>query len=1174
MKKTMLIVFAMCTSFIYSQELEEELLRMTNVPNSPEAAAFTKYGDVPVHMYTGNPNIGVPIYEHNGKELALPMNLTYDASGIKVEQLATQSGLGWNLNVGGRISRIVNGFPDDFNSAFPAYQTLWDDEVQQKMIAYIQESSHFATEQEVEDYLYFLKYVNNNKYDTQPDYFSLNVIGINDYIVFDVETRQPKTLHNPRIKVEFTQNIVSKAITGWVVTGEDGTKFYFEEFEETIFNGDDYFIDTSGVGTQPYGLTKNYNSSWVITKIESPNKKDTYEFEYTDLGFWQQPQPASPVQSISNNINDGNTVSNNYPISYGNESNSLSTYFIKQKLLSQIKHNTKLIASISLKSRWDLDIDSAIDEIKLYTGNISNELYKTFTFNHSYFGDTAGYTGSHSDQLKVRLKLDGIDITTPTSIQTMKYSFEYDAPEDVPSRSSLAQDYMGYFNNADNDVLYPAIIVGNDSYAGANRYPDFSHAKKGILTKIYYPTGGYTQLHYEPHLVNEAVEYTPGMFSSNTHLQDVYYLLQSLTGGFDASLPCDPACQEIYGSNGAPKTIEAFFDINENGVYEIASTTVGPNVAPVFQSAVEILKKNVALGIYEVIWSYTDGQQSIFLPAGRYKYKIQNPNSSKTITLKVWRQEEVSNVNTYSDTGLFQAAGLRIKSVENYSDYNELALKTSYQYTTGIDASTSSARIAFKPILAYNSSTQVYIQPGSSSGFGSTPGIRTFNFVNRVGSSSGGSRPHIGYSKVYQIQQSFDGSSSSGYTEYTFNNDGSGPNSGSGIYNDAHPPFANYFITNHEVGKQNEVSVYNANDIKQIQTSYQYTDDLFYLNKGIFIKRDLGTIFKYPKIVLDLSNGLYTYEFVEVEFNCLEGTVQGLGSFGDCNTGVLAQPCTDGNCISDITLSGNGMYITTAGGRIGHTIKVETKEFFDAEIVEKTIDNVFYGNENHYLPKETSTTYNTNVDKVSFSYPSDYSDPVYANMVAQNRLTTQISLETYKNGEKISTRKNNYNTIGAGFQIANIETAKAMNDLEDRMHLLYYSNGNIKESYQGNNIHTVYIWGYNETYLIAKIENANHATMTSAQTTAITNAVNASNADIDAISEENLRTKLNELRAVFPAAMVSTYTYNPLIGVTSITDTKGYTSYFEYDGFYRLKTVKDAEGNILSKNEYNYRNND
>ena len=52
--------------------------------------------------------------------------------------------------------------------------------------------------------------------------------------------------------------------------------------------------------------------------------------------------------------------------------------------------------------------------------------------------------------------------------------------------------------------------------------------------------------------------------------------------------------------------------------------------------------------------------------------------------------------------------------------------------------------------------------------------------------------------------------------------------------------------------------------------------------------------------------------------------------------------------------------------------------------------------------------------------------------------------------------------------------------------------------------------------------------------------------------------------------MVSTYTYDPLIGVTSMTDPRGQTIYYEYDEFNRLKHVKDQDGNILSKNDYHY----
>ncbi|MND90988.1 hypothetical protein D3C80_830940 [compost metagenome] len=54
-------------------------------------------------------------------------------------------------------------------------------------------------------------------------------------------------------------------------------------------------------------------------------------------------------------------------------------------------------------------------------------------------------------------------------------------------------------------------------------------------------------------------------------------------------------------------------------------------------------------------------------------------------------------------------------------------------------------------------------------------------------------------------------------------------------------------------------------------------------------------------------------------------------------------------------------------------------------------------------------------------------------------------------------------------------------------------------------------------------------------------------------------------------AQMATYTYDPLIGITSTTDVKGYTSYYIYDDFQRLKYIKDADGNILKESTYNYK---
>ncbi|WP_439696628.1 hypothetical protein ACFGVS_29080 [Mucilaginibacter sp. AW1-7] len=63
---------------------------------------------------------------------------------------------------------------------------------------------------------------------------------------------------------------------------------------------------------------------------------------------------------------------------------------------------------------------------------------------------------------------------------------------------------------------------------------------------------------------------------------------------------------------------------------------------------------------------------------------------------------------------------------------------------------------------------------------------------------------------------------------------------------------------------------------------------------------------------------------------------------------------------------------------------------------------------------------------------------------------------------------------------------------------------------------------------------------------------------------------IDELR-LYPAdAQMTTYTYTPLVGITSSTDAKNQTSYYEYDGLLRLINVKDKDGNIVKHTDYHY----
>lgn len=71
------------------------------VPLAPNAAALAKYGDIPVSYYTGTSTVSVPLYTIQAGDIQLPIDLSYHTGGIRVNELAGWTGLGWTLNAGG-----------------------------------------------------------------------------------------------------------------------------------------------------------------------------------------------------------------------------------------------------------------------------------------------------------------------------------------------------------------------------------------------------------------------------------------------------------------------------------------------------------------------------------------------------------------------------------------------------------------------------------------------------------------------------------------------------------------------------------------------------------------------------------------------------------------------------------------------------------------------------------------------------------------------------------------------------------------------------------------------------------------------------------------------------------------------------------------------------------------
>jgi hypothetical protein len=64
---------------------------------------------------------------------------------------------------------------------------------------------------------------------------------------------------------------------------------------------------------------------------------------------------------------------------------------------------------------------------------------------------------------------------------------------------------------------------------------------------------------------------------------------------------------------------------------------------------------------------------------------------------------------------------------------------------------------------------------------------------------------------------------------------------------------------------------------------------------------------------------------------------------------------------------------------------------------------------------------------------------------------------------------------------------------------------------------------------------------------------------------------IDELRLYPAGAQMTSYTYLPLIGISSACNINNQIVYYEYDGQGRLKVVRDQDGNILQTYEFYFR---
>ena len=116
-------------------------LRENPQPMSPQASEMTRYGTHNVNLYTGRIGVNIPIGVYKDADFEVPVSLSYNYNGFRVNEQPSEAGLGWSVSCGGVITREVRGLPDEERGSLKIYASGEERECFTNGLSYSQEWS-------------------------------------------------------------------------------------------------------------------------------------------------------------------------------------------------------------------------------------------------------------------------------------------------------------------------------------------------------------------------------------------------------------------------------------------------------------------------------------------------------------------------------------------------------------------------------------------------------------------------------------------------------------------------------------------------------------------------------------------------------------------------------------------------------------------------------------------------------------------------------------------------------------------------------------------------------------------------------------------------------------------------------------------------------------------------
>jgi len=1150
-----------------------------SIPPSPNAATFAKYGDIPVNKSTGIPSISIPIVMIQDAGIALPISLSYHAGGIQVQENASWVGLGWVINCGGVISRQMNGLPDEKTNGYL--------EVANRVPSASAIDIELADPMTRDDAYFMLEHLTTGLRDYEPDQFNYSFGDYNGSFHFS-NNMEPITLQAEMLNIEPIFD--TDDIIGFKVIDSNGIIYYFG-----VYEGKDCteYTNVEVGGVDP----PDYISSWYLNKIINPRSNAVIELFYETHYYTQSVNYSQTILYEA--------VGTNYS-QVGSQLNSCITTIPDAKYLSKIKFDN---GEVQFWNSQAYGNNRKLDSIK-WTNYAVNRIFY-FEYGHFQFN---------------RLKL--LSFKEKSGINEIKHSFEYNTP-DLPVQTSYSQDYWGYYNGKNNSSMVPKLEFGTQSLGSGDRSPSLTHSLACSLKKIYYPTGGYTLFEYElnsysrsvtpedigiyesesvsvtgsgPHRevceFSDIVPFNSGLMAcANNSADDIFYSPNNHPGGMSAtSIPL------LTGQYN-------YYDVRVNAEVSISDMN---SYNPGFHYGKVYLVDNTTQSTTLLAQVRYDNPVSLALNNLDYSHSYSLKVCANGSITTTWAEISYKKYDPDDLQGSIPvpSGGLRIKKITSYDpgtgqsmyktfDYAESGYTTSYHpgpdryytltkhihhlmfgevdITNGImlystPPSGSIGRIAYNKVIEYTGTstnntgkieTLFYSAPDlGHSGIPYPPVInnawmRSKVISERVYEYNPSTQA---YRRIIQKDYEYDfdprhlreirgfkatrvqtHSLNGGILMFDYSND---------FY------FENYTIVSNCFHLINEITT----ELPSNGDSIVVSKDYYYDNP----RHTLPTRIQYYDSKGDLveTTNKYSLDFVTCTENCIETD----SAYNECKAAYL-------NCLAAEYAGSSGTLQGALFMAIHNIINPVIEQIIKINHVETEHVYRNYEVKDSYrlvlssICRKTNGILNT---ETVFNNHDLKGNPVEVK-AREDGLTTSYIWGYNNTYPTVKADNANYTDIAyTGFEENGVYggwTFESGNRLKSYARTGRYScvNAIMQKNVSVNSI--VSLW----------VKSGGGTPTISGYTPKVYAATNGWiyyewNVNPGSIRVYCSNCYIDDLRLYPVGVSMTTYTYDPLIGMTSQTDANGETTYYEYDSFGRLKNVRDNDGKITARNYYHYYN--